>query len=207
VLWRLDSNNQQLPIGHLQLRDAFFAPHRLTNEGGLEPVFRGAAKHICQQLDTKVVPALRNFLFGPPGAGGLDLVSLNIQRGRDHGLPDYNTARVALGLGAKASFAEISSDPAVASALSTAYGGDIGKIDMWVGGLAEDHVSGSQLGELFQHIVVDQFTRLRDGDDLWFENRLTPSQVSYVKNVRLSDVIRNNTNVGNELQENCMKAQ
>ena len=32
---------------------------------------------------------------------------LNIQRGRDHGLPDYNTARESLGLKRKESFMEI----------------------------------------------------------------------------------------------------
>ena len=51
-----------------------------------------------------VVDDVRNFLFGPPGAGGFDLASLNIQRGRDHGLPDYNSVREQLGLGRVESF-------------------------------------------------------------------------------------------------------
>ena len=38
------------------------------------------------------------------------------------------------------------------------------QLDLWVGGLAEDHVSGSMLGELFHAIIVDQFHRVREGD-------------------------------------------
>lgn len=206
VLWRLDDKNQQLPIGHLLLKDAFFAPHKFANEGGIDPVLRGAAKHVSQALNAKLVPALRNFLFGPPGAGGLDLAALNIQRGRDHGLPDYNTARVALGLGAHATFADISSDSAVATALSTAYGADISLVDMWVGGLAEDHVTGSQLGELFHTIVIDQFTRLRNGDELWFENRMSAELQTYTKTQYLADVIRRNTSIASsQLQNFVMK--
>jgi hypothetical protein len=33
-----------------------------------------------------------------------------------------------------------------------------------VGGLAETHLPGSSLGATFTRIIVDQFTRLRDGD-------------------------------------------
>ena len=69
----------------------------MTDEGGIAPVLRGLAAQVQQSVDTQIVPDVRNFLFGPPGAGGLDLASLNIQRGRDHGLSDYNSMREASG--------------------------------------------------------------------------------------------------------------
>lgn len=50
---------------------------------------------------------------------------------------------------------------------------DINNIDLWVGGLGEDHVEGSELGETFHTIIVKQFTRIRDGDRFWYKNILT----------------------------------
>ena len=92
TLRRLDANGQTIGAGDLPLRDAFFAPDEIV-EHGIEPLLRGLASQVCQDLDVHVVDDVRNFLFGPPGGGGFDLASLNIQRGRDHGLPGYNDAR------------------------------------------------------------------------------------------------------------------
>ena len=195
TLWRLDSNNQPIGLGHLSLADAFFNPSKFTDEGGIDPVLQGACRHHCQKLDVLIVGNLRNFLFGPPGAGGHDLVALNIQRGRDHGLADLNTVRTALSLTPHATFADLTSDSDLATALSTLYGGDINKVDLFVGGLVESKVAGSQLGETFQAIVSDQFIRLRDSDPMWYENRLTQPLIDFVNNNKLSDILKRNTTV------------
>lgn len=187
--------NDETNIGTVSLKDVLFSPHFYTNDGDIDYILRGFCKQQCQKIDPQLVSSLRNFLFGEPGSGGLDLASLNIQRGRDHGLPDYNTARTELGLGAKASFSDITSDTAVAAALSTAYGADISKIDIWVGGLCEDPVTGSQLGELFQYIVRDQFIRTRDGDALWYENRVSNAMKKYINRTTLAVILRRNTHI------------
>src|SRR5437899_3518833 len=104
-------DNEGNPIREeLDLDDAFFNPDPLK-ETGPDPILKYLATDNAQTVDTKIVGDLRNFLFGPPGGGGFDLASLNIQRGRDHGLPDYNSTRVAYGLPRVTDFSQITSDP------------------------------------------------------------------------------------------------
>ncbi|MGE3805280.1 MAG: peroxidase family protein [Gemmataceae bacterium] len=189
--------------GTLALRDAFFAPNQIT-ANGIDAFLLGAANQQAQEIDSFVVDDVRNFLFGPPGAGGFDLASLNIQRGRDHGLPDYNQARIDLGLAPVTSFADISSDPEVQARLAAAYD-TVDDIDVWVGALAEDHLPGSSVGELIQAVLVDQFTRIRDGDANWYQNVLSGRELEAVENTTLADVIRRNTEI-TAIQDNVFYA-
>src|SRR5262249_19442825 len=73
--------------GEVALFDAFFNP-TLFGQTGVDGILKYAASTHAEQADNQLVDSLRNFLFGQPGQGGLDLASLNIQRGRDHGLAD-----------------------------------------------------------------------------------------------------------------------
>lgn len=198
---RLDQNLNTIPEGNLPLLDAFFSPELITDEGGIDPLLRGLAKQVAQRTDLFIVDDVRNFLFGPPGAGGFDLASLNIQRGRDHGLPKYNDVREQMGLSRVLSFQDISSDQDIQQRLQDAYG-NVDNIDLWVGGLAEDPVAGSHLGELFHLIVKTQFEALRDGDRFWYERKLNSTELAEVQSTRLSDVIKRNTGIGSELQNN-----
>lgn len=198
-LLRLNNDGTVADEGNLSLADAFFSPDEvLTN--GIDSLLLGASEQIAQEIDTMIVDDVRNFLFGPPGAGGLDLASLNIERGRDHGLADYNQTREDYGLQRVTSFAEITSDTELAAKLEALYG-SVDNIDVWVGVLAEDHVGGSSLGELGRTILVDQFTRLRDGDRFWYENRFEGETLSELQTTTLSDVIERNTEI-TDLRDN-----
>ncbi|MFW6059397.1 MAG: peroxidase family protein [Phycisphaeraceae bacterium] len=184
----------------LQLHEAFFAAEMLRQDPErVDDMLRGLAAHPASELDAKVVDGMRNFLFGGPGRGGMDLAAINIQRGRDHGLPDYNTLREAYGLSPVGSFRDITSDAAIRDALAATYG-DVDQIDPWIGALAEDHRPGSSLGELLTAALRDQFTRLRDGDRFFFADdallREVPiAEVIDVESVRLADVIERNTSI------------
>ncbi len=192
-------NNGNATREEISLAESFFNPD-VVKEAGIDGVLKYLASDNANELDNKIVDSLRNFLFGPPGAGGLDLAALNIQRGRDHGLADYNTSRTSYGLKKVTSFAQITSNVDLQKALKTIYG-DVNKVDLWVGLLAEDHVKGSSVGELTGKILVNQFTRLRDGDRFWYQNNLKGAELKMVEKTTLAEVIKRNTGTYN-LQEN-----
>lgn len=198
-LLRLNNDGTVADEGNLSLADAFFSPDEVL-VNGIDSLLLGAAEQIAQEVDNLIVDDVRNFLFGPPGAGGLDLASLNIERGRDHGLADYNQTREDYGLERVTSFAEITSDTELAAKLESLYE-SVDNINVWVGILAEDHVNGSSLGELGRTILVDQFTRLRDGDRFWYENRFEGETLSELQSTTLADVMERNTEI-TDLRDN-----
>jgi hypothetical protein len=141
-----------------------------------------------------VIEAMRSIQF--PGAPPLDLVALDLQRARDHGVPDYNRCRECYGLPPRSSFSEITPAVSVQQKLSSTFA-DVDDIDPLIGGLAEPHVPGSTFGELISTVIREQFVRLRSGDRFWYEAdpAFTPAQVDELRGTRLSDVIRRNTSI------------
>ncbi|HSQ56281.1 MAG TPA: peroxidase family protein, partial [Gemmata sp.] len=185
-------DNRGLPVAdEIPLSEAFSNPPVLQATG-IDPILKYLASDPSSEVDNTIVNSVRNFLFGAPGAGGFDLASLNIQRGRDHGLASYNDAREGYGLSRVSSFSDISSDPTIQAKLQELYG-NVDNIDLWVGALAEDHVAGSSTGELIRAALIDQFTRLRDGDSFWFERTFSGTALSNLEKTSLSDLIRRNT--------------
>ncbi len=204
TLERLDESGETINAGNLSLSDAFFTPGELAN-GGIEAIFRGLADSMSQEVDTQIVEDVRSFLFAGPDGPGLDLAALNIQRGRDLGVSSYNDLRESLGLARAESFSDVTSDPVLAAELEALYG-SVDLIDAWIGGLAEDHVDGGMLGELFALVITDQFLRLRDGDPFWSEaGGLPDAEVDALWSTKLSDIIERNTDI-RDIQDDVFMA-
>jgi hypothetical protein len=194
---RLNNDGTEIDSGALELATSFFNPTVFdtslpNHEGDIDVFIKAEISGKAQEVDVYLNDGVRNFLFGPPGAGGLDLAALNIQRGRDHGLADYNNMRAAYGLPKVTQFSQITSDATLAAQLEDTYG-DVNSVDAWVGGLAEDHVAGGSLGQLFTRVIVDQFARLRSGDRLYFEASMSRSDVAAIKRTSLAAIITANT--------------
>ncbi len=204
----------------VNLTEDFFRPDLLNNNhvtvnlvdrfGNPDPHISSTVGEVVKALadgtpnedDLKLIDEVRSLLFGIPNAPGTDLDARDVQRARDHGIGTYNQVRVAYGLPAVTSFAQISKDPAVQSELQSTYG-TVANIDPFEGMLAEDHLPGADVGPLINAILVKQFTALRDGDRFFYLNEsFNSTEVSLIQQGNtLAKVIGNNTSITN-LQSN-----
>jgi hypothetical protein len=199
------ANSAGHPTGSVTFASAHFNPGLITNNPAMvDQVLMGASLQRSQEVDLKIADSLRNVMFGPPGAGGTDLMAIDIQRGRDHGIVDYNELRAAYGLSTLANFNQMPTDAATRSALASLYGGKINEVDAIVGALAETHLPGSSLGPLATAVIANQFERSRDGDRFFYTGNynglytngvLNPDIAAIVdlNTLKLADVIRMNT--------------
>ena len=64
----------------------------------LEEILMGLSSQIGEREDNVLCSDVRNMLFGPMEFSRRDLAAINIMRGRDNGLPDYNEVRKCHGL-------------------------------------------------------------------------------------------------------------
>ncbi|TSM77386.1 Peroxidasin [Bagarius yarrelli] len=198
ILYRLDENFQPIQQGHIALHKAFFSPFRIVNEGGIDPLLRGLfgvagkMRVTTQLLNTE----LTERLFSMAHAVALDLASLNIQRGRDHGIPPYNDYRVFCNLTSAQTFDDLRNEirsPTVRENLQRLYGTPL-NIDLFPALMAEDLVPGSRLGPTLMCLLATQFKRLRDGDRFWYENPgvFSPAQLTQLKQASLTRVLCDN---------------
>ncbi|KAK3563735.1 hypothetical protein QTP86_034458 [Hemibagrus guttatus] len=157
----------------LKLHQTFFSPWRIIREGGLDPILRGlisrpAARQNQHHLMNEELTEKLMVLTIPEA---LDLAALNLQRGRDHGLPGYNDWRVFCGydrVQSKGDLKGVIHDRALVEKIMDLYGNP-DNIDVWLAGLVEDSVPGTRTGPLFACLIGKQMKMLREGDRFWWE--------------------------------------
>jgi peroxidase len=206
-------NNIAAMGGVFTLAAAFAAGgDALRSSEDFDSWLRGQMSAYTQEIDGLVVDGNRNALFGISTPGGpitADLTVFDTERGRDHGVWNYNNIRDALGLSTYSTFDEYAADnplmfagpdgAARLQALKDVYGGNdqIHKLDAIIGGLMEDAYMDSQLGQTFTMIVTMQFENLRDGDRLFYENQLAdnPDLLAMIESTSLADIIERNSDI------------
>ncbi|KAM4771199.1 thyroid peroxidase [Rhinophrynus dorsalis] len=200
IVHRLNSQYRDHPqYPSLLLNEVFFRPWRIVKEGGLDPLIRGmlgkSAKLQTQQ--EMISEELTEKLIVLSNNGSVDLASLNLQRGRDHGLPGYNDWREFCGLSrlnTTTDLALVISDKNLIKEIIDLYGHP-DNIDVWLGGLAEDFLPGARTGPLIACLIGRQMKALREGDWFWYENKniFTNIQRAELAKHSLSRVICDNT--------------
>jgi len=135
---------------------------------------------------------------------GLDLAAINIQRGRDHGIPSYLKWREACGLlkrplsrkgnqtvASWEDFSEATEIPKEKVEWFSSVYEDPWDVDLFPGGMVEYPVKGAILGPTFSCIIGQTFRNLRKGDRFWYENpeEFTAAQLGHIRNTTLARVI------------------
>ncbi|KAG6797659.1 peroxidasin [Apis mellifera caucasica] len=207
-LERFNESFQSIPQGPLKLRDAFFSPWRLVEEGGVDPLMRGmfatAAK--LKLPEENLNTELTEQLFRTAHAVALDLAAMNIQRGRDHALPGYLEWRRFCNMSHVETFEDLVGEirsAKVRQKLRELYGHP-GNIDVWVGGVLEDQLPNAKVGPLFKCLLLEQFRRTRNGDRFWYENPTVfkPEQLAQIKQTSLARILCDNGDNINRIQPN-----
>jgi len=179
------------------LRDVIFRPELYAGDG-IDNIIRGSMTMIQMKTRPQYPDDLRNFLFGFPGKGGVDLAAIEIQRARDFGIPLYNDARQVVGLDRVSRYDQVISDPKLISALEDLYGKNPDNAETFVMGFAEDKESENKFGPLFNAIIREQFVRIRDGDRFFFENKdagFTEAEIAFIKTQTITDIVLRNTGI------------
>ncbi|EFA11560.1 peroxidase isoform X1 [Tribolium castaneum] len=197
----------------VQLHKMLFDPFRLYQAGGLDRALRGAMDTPIQANDPYFSSELKDKLFEDAAnetirAYGLDLVSLNIQRGRDHGLVGYNSWREHCGLRRVSTFQQLQGDFDDDSLRNIqAIYRDVDDVDLYTGALSEKPLNGSILGPTLTCLIHDQFVRVKYGDRFWYENPhwFTLDQLAEIRKTSLARIICDNSDEVDEVQPLVME--
>ncbi|XP_067656390.1 peroxidase-like [Haliotis asinina] len=188
-------------LGRIPLREVFENTHIIISEDNrtIGGFVRGLVTECVQSVDCKISQELTDHLF-PDGNRSMDLAALNIQRGRDHGLPPYTAWRTFCGMPSVANFSGLintTHSNATVNKLRMAYD-DVNDIDLWSGAVSEEPVSGGVIGPTLACLLGKQFQALKRGDRFWFESdndyvRFTPDQLAEIRKASLSRIFCDNT--------------
>lgn len=205
------------PAGYkgIRLCSTWWNAEEVVSKVGIEHLLMGAASQIAEREDYVLCNDVRDKLFGPLDFSRRDLAALNIMRGRDNGLADYNTVRVAFKLPRINKWQDINPSlyerqPELFDELAELYGHQMDKIDLYIGGMLESDVERGRPGPLFRRIIKEQFERLRDSDRFWFENTesgiFSEAEIDEIRRISLYDIIVNATLIPeNSIQRNIFK--
>ncbi|EFX81607.1 hypothetical protein DAPPUDRAFT_317231 [Daphnia pulex] len=186
-------------IGSRRLSELFNRPFDTYQGGVIDRYIAGFMNQVAQAVDDAVTEELTNHLFAEPlKSFGTDLAALNMQRGRDHGVPSYNAYRGFCGLRRARHWNDLAGSftNETLQKYSKTYATP-DDIDLWSAGISERPLPGSMVGPIFGCIMGETFKNLRYGDRFWYENGGLPNsftldQVNEIRKIKLSRLLCDN---------------
>lgn len=161
-------NGQEVSQGGYNFGDGVFKSNKILWEGGIDPILRGLWNTAVKRPH-RMTPAITERMFGTT-----DLGTLNIMRGREHGIPSYNKWRKFCGLTIAKTFDDLKTeilDNHIRSVLAKNYPSP-GKIyifwkflskkkitdevDFYVAAMVEDPVQGGLIGVTLSCVIGEQ---------------------------------------------------
>jgi peroxidase len=115
---RLSETGAPIPHGPYTFSEGVFKSNKVLFEGGIDPILRGLWSTAVKRPH-RMTPAITESMFGTT-----DLGAVNIQRGREHGIPSYNKWRKFCGMPAAQSFDDLKDqilDSNIRSALASNF--------------------------------------------------------------------------------------
>lgn len=100
----------------------------------------------------------------------MDLAAVDIMRDRERGVPRYNRFRELIGKHRARSFSEITSDAGLAAKLREIYRGDIERVDLMVGLMAEDLPPGFGFSDTAFRVFILMASRRLKSDRFYTDD-------------------------------------
>ncbi|CAG7831042.1 unnamed protein product [Allacma fusca] len=193
----------------VSLHELLYDPFRLWKAGTFDGILRGHTSAPAGRVDTHFTTELTHHLFENRNGStaGLDLAAINIQRGRDHGIPSYTAWREACGLDPVADFSDLAGlwNEDTLFIAQNVYR-NVSDVDLYTGMLSEKKVPGAMVGPTLACLLADQFVRLRKGDRFWYESNvqrgrpIPPEQLQIIRKTTLARIICDNSDGIKEIQ-------
>jgi peroxidase len=166
----------------------YFSINVDLSESGLESVARGFVKDPAMKVDRWFSDDISKHLFETSDDFGrpfhFDLVSINIQRGRDHGIPSYLKFREFCRLTPITSWADMRNFVMgdVVDVFMRLYK-FVDDVDLFSASLSEIKQDGSIVGPTLTCMLSNQFHDIKFGDRFWYETSANPGSFTPSNNL------------------------
>jgi len=155
-----------------RLREVFDGQSIRGGELPIDNMIEGLITQEPQTCDAFFSTELTDHLFQKNHLSqnfGQDLFAINLQRGREHGIPTYNEFRKACGLRSLTSWSNRPKEHEAEywTHLEKVYE-SVYDIDLYAGAIAETGVRGGAVGPTFACMISDQFDRIKRGDRFFY---------------------------------------